>query len=51
MMNRNTRKTATKVSETHRANIQKRLEHRLEVAKAKGNEELVRQLEAEMQQL
>ncbi|MGL5083294.1 MAG: arginine synthesis PII-interacting regulator PirA [Microcoleaceae cyanobacterium] len=51
MMNRNIRKTAKQVSETHRANIQKRLEHRLAVAKAKGNEELVRLLEAEMQQL
>lgn len=36
-----------KVSQTHRANIQKSLEHRLQVAKAKGDERLIRQLEAE----
>lgn len=34
-------------TKTHRANIQKSLEHRLEVAKAKGDETLIRQLEAE----
>ena len=31
----------------HRANIQKRLQQRLEVAKAKGDDNLVRLLEAE----
>ncbi|WP_431191314.1 arginine synthesis PII-interacting regulator PirA [Funiculus sociatus] len=31
----------------HRENIQKSLQHRLEVARAKGDEALVRQLEAE----
>lgn len=31
----------------HQANIQRSLEHRLEVARAKGDENLVRQLEAE----
>jgi hypothetical protein len=51
MLNKNHRKGASKLSETHRANIQKRLEHRLEVAKAKGDEHLVRMLEAEMEQL
>ena len=35
---------ATKI---HQANIQKSLEHRLEVAKAKGDETLIHQLEAE----
>ncbi|WP_168192353.1 hypothetical protein [Chroococcidiopsis sp. TS-821] len=34
-------------AETHRANIQKSLEHRLQVAKAKGDEKLIQQLEAE----
>jgi hypothetical protein len=33
--------------ETHRSNIQRSLERRLEVAKAKGDENLLRQLEAE----
>ncbi|WP_178378053.1 hypothetical protein [Chroogloeocystis siderophila] len=34
-------------AETHRTNIQKSLEHRLQVARAKGDEKLIRQLEAE----
>ncbi|NJK39783.1 MAG: hypothetical protein HC825_00975 [Oscillatoriales cyanobacterium RM1_1_9] len=51
MMNRNSRKATTKVSETHRVNLQKRLEHRLEVARAKGDADLVRVLEAEMEQI
>ena len=34
-------------SRNHSASIQKSLEHRLQVAKAKGDENLVRQLEAE----
>lgn len=33
----------------HRANIQKSLEHRLQVARAKGDAQLIRQLEAEKQ--
>ncbi len=37
-----------KAVETHRANIQRSLEHRLEVARAKGDENLIRQLEAEV---
>ncbi|WP_168163497.1 arginine synthesis PII-interacting regulator PirA [Calothrix sp. 336/3] len=32
----------------HRQNIQKLLEHRLQVAKARGDENLIIQLEAEM---
>lgn len=36
---------------THRENIQRSLEHRLRVAKAQGNELLVRQLEEEMHQI
>jgi hypothetical protein len=39
------------VVETHRANLQKRLEHRIEVAKSNGDENLVRLLEAEMRLL
>lgn len=37
------------VGQTHRANIRKSLEHRLQVAKAQGDERLIRQLEAEKQ--
>lgn len=47
-MNRNLQGKAQKAAQTHRANIQKSLEHRLEVARAKGDENLVRQLEAEI---
>lgn len=32
----------------HRVSIQKSLEHRLEVARASGDEKLIRQLEAEV---
>ena len=39
---------AKKARELHRQNIQKSVEHRLQVAKAKGDEKLIRQLEAEM---
>ncbi|WP_178381615.1 hypothetical protein [[Phormidium ambiguum] IAM M-71] len=49
-MNRK-REDLQRVADVHRANIQRRLEHRLEVARAKGDENLVRMLEAEMRQL
>ncbi len=49
MLNRNKRKN--QLSQTHRANIQKRLEHRIEVARAKGDQDLVRLLEAERDQV
>jgi len=49
-MNRN-RQNVQQVAETHRANIQKQLMHRLEVARANGNQDLVRILEDEMRQL
>lgn len=39
-----------KLEQTHLANIRRRLEHRLEVAKNQGNQDLVRQLEAELKQ-
>ncbi len=35
------------VSATHRENLRKNLQHRLEVARAKGDQQLVAQLEAE----
>ncbi len=38
---------AQKAADSHRANLQKSLEHRLEVARAKGDEALIRQLEQE----
>jgi hypothetical protein len=50
-MNRLGQRNLTKVGETHRANLQKRLLHRLDVAKANGDENLVRILESEMKQL
>lgn len=46
-MNRRTLQSFQKASQMHRANIQKSLEHRLQVARAKGDETLLRQLEAE----
>lgn len=47
-MSRNLQGKAHKAAEAHRANIQRSLQHRLEVARAKGDENLVRQLEAEV---
>ncbi len=47
-MNQNRLQTTRKAQEAHRQNIQKSLEHRLQVARAKGDEQLIRQLEAEM---
>jgi len=46
-MNRNKQQRLQKAVEAHRANIQKSLQHRLEVARARGDENLIRQLEAE----
>ncbi|MFM6191963.1 MAG: hypothetical protein ACKPEN_22960 [Planktothrix sp.] len=51
MLNKNLRKNSVKLSDVHRANIQKRLEHRLEVARSNGDENLIRILEAEMRQI
>jgi hypothetical protein len=36
------------IGKVHLQNIRKSLQHRLEVARSKGDENLVRQLEAEM---
>ncbi|MBW4562136.1 MAG: hypothetical protein KME32_13465 [Mojavia pulchra JT2-VF2] len=47
-MNTNRVQAATKAKEAHIQNIQRNIEHRLEVARAKGDEKLIRQLEAEM---
>ena len=51
MMNRNTPKSLVKLNEVHRANIEKRLAHRLEAAIAKGNHNLVKILKVERQLL
>jgi hypothetical protein len=45
-MNNNTQQRLQAVV-NHRINIQRLLQHRLEVAEAKGDQTLVRQLEAE----
>ena len=47
-MNRNMQQRLKTAAEAHRVSIQKSIQHRLEVARAKGDETLVRQLEAEI---
>lgn len=47
-MNRNLHSKAKQAAAAHRVNIQKSLQHRMEVARAQGDENLVRQLEAEI---
>jgi hypothetical protein len=47
-MSNNRLQAAKQALQTHRANIQKNIEHRLQAAIAKGDEQLVRQLEAEL---
>jgi hypothetical protein len=47
VMKINTLQRFHKAAETHRANIQRSLEHRLQVARTQGDENLIRQLEAE----
>ncbi len=47
-MNRNRQQDVRQAAQAHRQSIQRNIQHRLEVAKAKGDENLVRQLEAEM---
>lgn len=46
-MNRIRQQNATQVATTHRANLQKNLQRRIEAARAKGDETLLRMLEAE----
>ena len=43
----NTQQSLQNLAENHLNNIQKSLEHRLEVARAKGDKNLIAQLEAE----
>lgn len=48
-MNNNRHKVLTKYAEAHQTNIRKSLEHRLRVAREKGDDALIRLLEAENQ--
>jgi hypothetical protein len=43
----NRQQGARQISETHRLNLRKNIQHRIEVARAQGNENLVHVLEAE----
>ncbi|MBD2166075.1 hypothetical protein H6G64_19060 [Calothrix sp. FACHB-156] len=47
-MNTNRLQVANKAKEAHRVNIQRNIERRLQVARANGDDKLVRQLEDEM---
>ena len=46
-MNKNHLNKAQNLAAAHRANLKKNLEHRLEVARANGDETLIRLLEQE----
>ncbi len=46
-VNKNSHNKAQNLAAVHRANLQRNLEHRLEVARANGDETLIRQLEQE----
>ncbi|WAL60142.1 arginine synthesis PII-interacting regulator PirA [Thermocoleostomius sinensis] len=46
-MNKNRQQLIAQTTQLHRENLRKNLQRRLEVARAQGNTELVRQLEAE----
>lgn len=46
-LNKKRHNKAEQAAATHRANIQRNLEHRLEVARSNGDEALIRQLEQE----
>lgn len=47
IMNKNRQQMLTEAAIAHRETLRKNLQHRLEVARAQGNEKLIRQLEAE----
>ncbi|GAB1543048.1 hypothetical protein NUACC21_57220 [Scytonema sp. NUACC21] len=47
-MTRNRLEAVKQAREAHKLNIQRTLEHRLKIAREKGDENLIRQLEAEM---
>lgn len=46
-MNKNRQEVLRQATHIHRENLRRSLEHRLEIARAKGDDKLVRQLEAE----
>jgi hypothetical protein len=46
-MNKNRQEILKQAASTHRESLRRSLEHRLEIARAKGDDKLVRQLEAE----
>lgn len=46
-MNKSRQEMLKEAAAIHRASIQKRLQHRIEVARAQGNDKLLRILEAE----
>lgn len=46
-MNKNRQQLIAQTTQAHRENLRKNLQRRLEVARAQGNESLIRQLEAE----
>lgn len=46
-MNKNRLELLKQTTNIHRENLRRSLEHRLEIARAKGDDKLVRQLEAE----
>lgn len=46
-MNKISQETLKQASATHRETLRRQLQHRLEVARLKGDENLVRMLEAE----
>ncbi len=48
---RRNRPNPAQVAQVHRDNLRKLLEHRIEVARAKGDNDLVRSLEAEAESL
>lgn len=47
MMNKNRQEIVTQAASAHQESLRKSLQHRLEVARAQGNESLIRQLEKE----
>ena len=51
MMNKNRQQILKEAAAIHRETLQKHLQHRLEVARAKGDENLIRLLEIEANSL
>ncbi len=47
MLNKTRHESLTRAASVHRESLQKSLQHRLEVARAQGNDALIHQLEKE----